>query len=155
MSGARHAAGRRPAQAVCALGTIEILRGIVPTETDCSSAIVPAAAGRRLSTQVARAYRGTYGARIGLRTLVKSVSVQMVRNGLSPDAVARALAEYVVSCPAPTGCDPSNARDEALRAGVLAELVAEYGDPLPVHPNRVPSCDGRRGPRAISHGGLL
>ena len=98
----------------------------MPTDTECREAIVPDAAGRRLSNQIARAYRGTYGAQAGLRTLVRSVSLQMLRAGSSPDAVARALADYVVNCPAAINADGGTARDHVLRVRVLAELVAEY-----------------------------
>ena len=96
------------------------------TNTKGREAVVPDAAARRLSTQVARAYRGTFGARAGLRTLVRSVSVQMLRGGSSPEAVARALADYVLNCPAPAFVDSSTATNDAVRATALVALTAEY-----------------------------
>ena len=97
----------------------------MPTNTEDREAVVPDAAARRLSNQVTRAYRGTYGARTGLRTLVRSVSVQMLRAGSPPEAVARALADFVLNCPAPAIVDsPSSIR--VARDNVLAALTAEY-----------------------------
>jgi hypothetical protein len=82
-------------QALFAFWRIEIRGGIVPTNTEGREAIVPEAAGRRLSNQVTRAYRGTYGARAGLRTLVRAMSVQLLRAGASAASALPALvSEY-------------------------------------------------------------
>ena len=97
----------------------------MPTSTERGEPVVPDAAGRRLSNQITRAYRGTYGAQAGLRTLIRSVTVQMLRTGSSPEAVARALANFVLSCPAPS-IDSPTASTEAIRLNVLAALTAEF-----------------------------
>jgi len=112
-------------QALFALCRTEIRGGIVPTITAGREAVVPDAAARRLSNQVARAHSGTYGARAGLRTLARSVSLQMLRAGCSPDAVARALADHVLSCTAPATTDATIAINDAARLEGLVALTAE------------------------------
>ena len=97
----------------------------MPTNADGREAVVPDAAGRRLSNQVARAHSGTYGARAGLRTLARSVSLQMLRAGWSPDAVAHALRNHVLSCTAPPTIDAAVAINDATRLSGLAVLTAE------------------------------
>ncbi len=96
------------------------------TNTKSREAAVPDAAARRLSNQIARAYRGTYGAHAGLRTLVRIVSVQMLRGGSSPEAIVRALCDVVLRCPAPALVDPSIAMNDAGRASALVARTAEY-----------------------------
>jgi hypothetical protein len=97
----------------------------VSTNTKSREAVVPEAAARRLSNQVARARRGTYGAQTGLRTLMRTVSAQMLRSGSSPEAVARAVADFVLNCPT-AGVDPLTAMTAAVRATALADLTAEF-----------------------------
>lgn len=62
-------------------------------------------ARRRLSNQIARAYRGTYGAQTGLRTLGQSIARRMIDAGWSPEAVSAALARVVLDHPASTSSD--------------------------------------------------
>ena len=101
-------------------------------------AVVPDAAARRLSNQVARVHNGTYGAGIGLRTLVRLTSAQMLRAGASPDAVARALSDLVLACPEPVGADPPIAADPGDRVRAMLALTAEYvadvADQMAAHP---------------------
>ena len=87
-------------------------------------AIVPEAAGRRLSNQVARAYRGTYGARAGLRAIVRATSTQMLRAGASPEGVARALSDFAVNCPIVVALRAT--RRDALDASALPALISAY-----------------------------
>lgn len=76
---------------------------------DCSSAFDADAAAsdpvrsvltdqsrRRLRNQVGRAYRGTYGARTGLRTLARQVAVRLIEAGWLPESVSAALARVVL-----------------------------------------------------------
>jgi hypothetical protein len=102
----------------------------VPTNTEVREAVVPDAAARRLSTQVARAYRGTYGARAGLRTLVRSVSIQMLRSGSSPEAVSRALEDFILSRAAPAAVGSSIGINDAVRAHVRIALAADIADEM-------------------------
>ena len=92
--------------------------------TNGPEAIVSEVAGRRLSNQVARAYRGTYGARTGLRTIVRAMSTQMLRAGASAEAVARALSDFAVNCPVVVAL--AAGRSDALDASALPALISEY-----------------------------
>ena len=51
---------------------------------------------RRLRNQVGRAYRGTYGARTGLRTLARQFAVRLIEAGWLPESVSAALARVVL-----------------------------------------------------------
>jgi hypothetical protein len=51
---------------------------------------------RRLRNQIGRAYRGTYGARTGLRTLARQFAVRLIEAGWLPDSVSAALARVVL-----------------------------------------------------------
>jgi hypothetical protein len=51
---------------------------------------------RRLRNQVGRAYRGTYGARTGLRTLARQFAVRLIEAGWVPESVSAALARVVL-----------------------------------------------------------
>src|SRR5260370_78549 len=64
---------------------------IVSDQTERLDQVLPDAAARRLSNQIARAYRGTYGARTGLRTIVRSVARQMLNAGSPPEVVSRVI----------------------------------------------------------------
>lgn len=61
---------------------------------------LPDAAARRLATQLARAYRGTYGAKTGLRTVVTSIARQLLLAGLPYATVAQTLERCVLEHPA-------------------------------------------------------
>ena len=98
----------------------------MPTITDRHDAVVPTAAARRLSNQVARVHNGTYGAGAGLRTLVRLTSAQMLRAGASPDAVARALSDLVLRCPRPANPGPAIESNQSDRVGIMLALTAEY-----------------------------
>jgi len=57
------------------------------------------AATRRMSNQIARAFRGTFGAATGMETVTTSLARQLLAAGLSADAVARLLANCVLTHP--------------------------------------------------------
>jgi hypothetical protein len=99
--------------------------GIVSTSKERGESIVPDAAGRRLSNQIARAYRGTYGATTGLKTVLRSVSLQMLRAGASPEIVSRALTAYVVNCPTPIAVDARHAINDAYETNALVSLTTD------------------------------
>lgn len=83
------------------------------------------AAARRLANQLARAFRGTYGARTGLRTIVKGLVREMRNSGMPPADVAALLEECVLSHPArPAGDPPSIITGATLSQG-LVELMHE------------------------------
>jgi len=76
-----------------------------PTRTTDSGTAVATklspATAHRLDQQIKRAFRHTYGAEAGLRTLVRLAATEMVRAGASRDAVRKALIERVEDHPAP------------------------------------------------------
>ena len=80
---------------------------------------------RRLSNQIARAYRGTYGARTGLRTLGRAIARRMIRGGCSPDAVSAALARVVLDHPASTTGDRRSLITGESRSVALVELTRQ------------------------------
>src|SRR5437879_8720573 len=87
--------------------------------------VLPDAAARRLSNQIARAYRGTYGARTGLRTIVRSVARQMLNAGSPPDVVSRVLERYVLNHPAGLAADPRSLVTGELNSATLVELTQQ------------------------------
>ena len=82
-------------------------------------------ARRRLSNQIARAYRGTYGARTGLRTLGRSIARQLISAGWSPDSVSAALARAVRDHPAATSGGQRNLITGEPRSIALVELTSQ------------------------------
>ena len=57
------------------------------------------ATAHRLDQQIKRAFRHTYGAEAGLRTLVRLAATEMLRAGASRDVVRKALIERVEDHP--------------------------------------------------------
>jgi hypothetical protein len=94
-----------------------VTRGADQTLTD--------AAARRISNQLARAYRGTYGARTGLRTIVLALARQMIRDGVSPEMTARAFERCVLEHPARAIGDAQPAASGASHSRVLIDLTRE------------------------------
>ena len=68
--------------------------------TDGLDGVLNDAATRRLSSQLTRAYRGTYGAQAGLRMIVRSLARQMIRAGVSPESVSHTFEGHVLNHPA-------------------------------------------------------
>lgn len=97
----------------------------MPDRTEGLDGVLSDAATRRLANQLARAHRGTYGARTGLRMIVRSVARQMIQAGSSPEAVASTFEHYVLNHPS---CDVADARTavaDKLNARTLVELTQE------------------------------
>jgi len=88
-------------------------------------AIIPAASGRRLSNQIERAFRGTFGAQTGLRTIIRSVAAQMLAAGATEESVARALETCVLHHPARTGRDSPSLVSGTSHSTVLVALACE------------------------------
>ena len=105
---------------------------VAPISAD-RPALLPSAAARRVSNQIARAFRGTYGARTGLRTIVRAVALQMIADGSTPEAVADVFERCVLDHPARLVADPHNlVTGEPHSAALVAlarECVAEAAHP--------------------------
>jgi hypothetical protein len=56
-------------------------------------------AARRLSNQIGRAFRGTFGARTGLRTIARSVAQQMLAAGSGEEAIALTFEHCILDHP--------------------------------------------------------
>ena len=90
---------------------------------------------RRLINQVGRAYRGTYGARTGLRTLARQFALRLMEAGWVPESVSTALARVVMEHSASnqgarnllTGVTLSTTLVELTRQSV-ADAVAELAE---------------------------
>jgi len=83
------------------------------------------AASRRMSNQLARAYRGTFGARTGLRIIVLPLARQMIRGGVSPDAAIDVLERCVLDHPSRIIGDAQQSIEGGAHAGTLIDLMHE------------------------------
>lgn len=92
---------------------------------DSFPTVVPAASGRRLSSQIGRAFRGTFGAKTGLRTLMKSIAEKMLADGVTEQGIVQAFETCVMQHPARTGCDSHSLISGQARSAVLVELATE------------------------------
>ena len=100
----------------------------MPHMTHEPACALTALAERRIANQLARVYRGTWGAKKGLELITTSLAHQMLVNGLSPDAIAGALARCVLAHPNATGAAAtSNASRSlvALTAACVAQAARE------------------------------
>ena len=82
-------------------------------------------ATRRLSNQIDRANRGTFGAQTGLRTIVKAVAREMMRAGTSSDVVSAAITNYLVNHPTQPGWKQTAGN---LTSTMLIDLVQQSVD---------------------------
>lgn len=92
---------------------------------DHLSALLPAASRRRLSNHIGRAFRGTVGAKIGLRIIVRAVAAEMLAAGAPESSVAAAFESCVRNHPARIGCDSHSLISGKSRASMLIELASE------------------------------
>jgi len=74
------------------------------------------AAARRMSNQIARVYRGTYGATTGLQTIMTSLARQMLIAGQSPDAIAQTFTHCVLAHSDRPAAESQNAESRMLVA---------------------------------------
>ncbi len=91
---------------------------------DCA---ITGLAERRIANQIARVHRGTWGATTGLEIITTSLARQMLLSGLTPDAVAGALARCVLAHPSETAADAPKASRTlvALTAACVARAARE------------------------------
>lgn len=100
----------------------------MPSRADSATDIPPAATARRLNNQIARAFRGTYGARTGLRTIVRLTTRQMLLAGTPRDAIQRTLETCVLNHPARLLGDPHNIVRGESQSTTLAQLTRQWSD---------------------------
>jgi hypothetical protein len=86
-------------------------------------ALLPDLAARRLSNQIARAFRGTYGARTGLRTIARSVAQQMLNSGMTQEAIALTFERCVLDHPDRLIGEPRNILAGETHSRMLVELT--------------------------------
>ncbi len=108
----------------------------MPPMDDGPDSALTAAAERRLSHQIARVFHGTYGATTGLRIISTSLARQMLVAGVSPDAIAGALARCVRTHPHEAG--PHTASATRMLVALTAECVARAAldETTAPHPTR-------------------
>ena len=95
--------------------------------------VLPAMASRRLSNQIGRAFRGTYGAEAGLRMLMCDTARQLLAHGATPHSVERALEHCVLGHPdRPAGAikPMSDAVDSATLVRLTRKCVADVAREL-------------------------
>jgi phytoene/squalene synthetase len=78
----------------------------------------------RLRNQIGRAFRHTYGAESGLRTLVKLASSQMLAAGAAPAAVRNAIEQCLVNHPTCTTGKPSLVTGEDRSVTLMKSMLA-------------------------------
>jgi hypothetical protein len=100
----------------------------LPSRADAATDLPPAATARRLNNQIARAFRGTYGARTGLRTIVRLTTLQMLQAGTPRDAIQRTLELCVLNHPARLLSDPHNIVTGESQSTTLAQLTRQWSD---------------------------
>jgi len=82
------------------------------------------AAARRMSNQIARVFRGTYGATTGLQTIMTSLARQMLVAGQSPDTIAQTFTHCVLAHSDGPGAESRNAESRMLLA-LTRQCVAQ------------------------------
>jgi hypothetical protein len=88
-------------------------------------AVLPTASGRRLSCQIGRAFRGTFGAKTGLWTLMQSIAAKMLSDGVTEQGIAQAFETCVMEHPARSGCDSHALISGKAHSAALVELAHE------------------------------
>lgn len=92
---------------------------------DSFPAAISLASERRLANQIGRAFRGTFGAKIGLRTIMRSVAAEMLATGASAESVTRALEMCVLHHPARIDADSHTFVAGASHSTTLVQLACE------------------------------
>lgn len=87
--------------------------------------LLSAAAARRVANQLERTFRGTYGAKTGLRAIVKVLARQMMRSGATQEAAAKTFERCVQEHPSCMGADDKNLVTGESRLQSLLELTDE------------------------------
>ena len=94
---------------------------VLPRPLSSNAVLLSNAAARRVSNQIARAFRGTYGAETGLRTIVRSIALPLLASGASTDSVFAVFEACVLSHPAQPAADaPNRATIVARSAAIIA-----------------------------------
>lgn len=88
-------------------------------------AVLPAASGRRLSSQIGRAFRGTFGAKTGFATLMQSIAATMFADSVSEQDIMRAFEIRVMDHPARAGCDSQSLITGTSHSAALVALAHE------------------------------
>ena len=88
-------------------------------------AVLPPASGRRLSSQIGRAFRGTFGAKTGLRTLMQSIAATMLADDMTEQDIAQAFETCVMQHPARSSCDSHALISGKAHSAALVELAQE------------------------------
>lgn len=86
-------------------------------------ALLPDLAARRLSNQIARAFRGTFGARTGLRAIARSVAQQMLAAGSGEEAIALTFEHCILDHPGRLIGDRRNVLGGESHSRMLVELT--------------------------------
>jgi hypothetical protein len=88
-------------------------------------AVLPPASGRRLSSQIGRAFRGAFGAKTGLRTLMQTIAAKMLADSVTEQDIAQAFETCVIDHPARSGCDSHSLISGRAHSAALVALAHE------------------------------
>jgi hypothetical protein len=88
-------------------------------------AILSGISARRLSNQIDRAHRGTFGARTGLQTIVKAVAREMLRGRVSPDVISATITNHLVNHSARPEWKQNGSASGSLSPTELIDLVQQ------------------------------
>ena len=81
--------------------------------------------GRRLSSQIGRAFRGTFGAETGLRTLMQSIAAMMLADSVTEQEIIQAFESCVMDHPARGGGDSHAPITGKSQSAALVALAHE------------------------------
>lgn len=123
----------------CAIGwgvvasTMGYLVNVTNVNSTNDDAALPGTA-RRLNNQIARAFRGTYGARTGLRMIVRLTTRRMLQAGTPRDMIQRTIEQSVLNHPARAIRDPHNIMTGESQSTTLAQLARQWSDEVTLDP---------------------
>ena len=86
-------------------------------------AALPAAAARPLSNHISRAFRSMHGSRTGLKTIVRTITADMLAAGLAAETIMTTFENCILDHPARLSYDPQNVLTGKAHSAVLVELT--------------------------------
>ena len=119
------------------MGYLPVVTPVYQSPADAIDAPPPGTA-RRLNNQIARAFRGTYGARTGLRTIVRLTTLQMLQSGTSRASIQRTIESCVLNHPARDLRDPHNIVTGESQSTTLAQLARQWSDEVTLDDGELP-----------------
>lgn len=86
-------------------------------------AALPAAAARRLFNHISRAFRSMHGSRTGLKTIVRTITADMLAAGVAAETIMTTFENCILAHPARLAYDPRHVLTGKTHSAVLVELT--------------------------------